>query len=73
MARHKDAMGLGADFVWLADMQETRKEPLYLDAVHYTADFARDIAEEIADSVLLHNSHGVGEAQPSMPYGSAGR
>jgi hypothetical protein len=40
-------------------MQATRKEPLYLDAVHYTADFSRDIANEIADFVV-RRSHTTG-------------
>jgi hypothetical protein len=52
MAQHKEAAGLGEDFLWLGDMQAARKEPLYLDTVHYTADFSRDIANEIADFVV---------------------
>jgi hypothetical protein len=55
MAQHRHSLG-EADFLWLADMQETRKEPLYLDTVHYTADFSRDVAKEIADFVVRRNS-----------------
>jgi hypothetical protein len=29
-------------------MQENKKEPLYLDTVHYTAEFSAEIASEIA-------------------------
>ena len=37
-----------AGFLWLADLQLGRREPLYVDAAHYTAAFSRDIAEAIA-------------------------
>ena len=59
MAQQKDSLRLGEDFLWLGDMQAARKEPLYLDAVHYTADFSRDIANEIAEFVV-HRSHTTG-------------
>lgn len=36
------------DFLWLADMQRDRQEPLYVDKVHYTAAFSAEIAREIA-------------------------
>jgi hypothetical protein len=39
---------LGSDVVWLADMQVGRRENLYVDAVHYTEAFSRDIARAIA-------------------------
>ena len=56
MAERKDSPALGDDFLWLGDIQAARKEPLYLDAVHYTADFSRDIANEIAD-FMRRRSH----------------
>lgn len=34
--------------LWLADIQEHRTEPLYVDEVHYTAKFSRTLAEAIA-------------------------
>jgi hypothetical protein len=37
-----------AEVVWLADMQETSREQLYVDAVHYTAKMCGRIAVEIA-------------------------
>jgi hypothetical protein len=37
-----------AEVVWLADMQETAREQLYVDAVHYTAKMCARIAAEIA-------------------------
>jgi hypothetical protein len=40
------------NLVWLADIQEGRNEPLYLDTVHYTAGFSRVIAERIAEELV---------------------
>ncbi len=39
------------DFLWLADMQQSRRDPLYVDAAHYSARFSRDIAVQIADVI----------------------
>jgi hypothetical protein len=39
---------MGERFIWLADMQEDRREPLYVDAVHYDADMSEAVAEAIA-------------------------
>jgi len=36
------------DLLWLADMQEERRENLYVDQVHFTAAFSREIAKRIA-------------------------
>ncbi len=38
---------LGGDFVWLGDMQAGRRENLYVDFVHYSEAFSRDIAKRI--------------------------
>jgi hypothetical protein len=42
---------LGKNFIWAADLQEGTTEPLYVDQVHYTANFAKRIAEFIAPHV----------------------
>jgi GDSL-like Lipase/Acylhydrolase family len=42
---------LTEDFLWLADMQRERREPLYVDQVHYTAAFSAEIAVEIASAI----------------------
>ena len=34
--------------LWLADIQEHRTEPLYVDRIHYTAKFSRTLADAIA-------------------------
>ncbi|MBI5163371.1 MAG: SGNH/GDSL hydrolase family protein [Magnetospirillum sp.] len=39
----------GKEFVWCADIQDGRKEALYVDAVHYTAAFSADVARCIRD------------------------
>lgn len=39
------------DVLWLADLQRGERRPLYVDRLHYTAAFARVIAERIADRI----------------------
>jgi hypothetical protein len=41
-----------SNFVWCADLQENLREPLYVDAVHYTASFSQTIAREISRAVV---------------------
>jgi hypothetical protein len=41
-----------ASLLWLADIQEHRTEPLYVDSVHYTAKFSRTLADTIAAFVV---------------------
>ena len=36
------------DFLWLADMQRGRRDPLYVDPDHYNAGFSAEIASKIA-------------------------
>jgi hypothetical protein len=45
------------DFLWLADMQANRRENFYVDSVHYTARFNREIASRIYEALgpLLGN------------------
>ncbi len=38
---------LGKNFLWLADIQENVKKPLYVDIDHYSGDFSSDIAKRI--------------------------
>jgi len=47
MASQLDDKRLGDGFLWLADIQQERNEPLYLDQVHYTAGFSKTVAEAI--------------------------
>jgi hypothetical protein len=37
------------NLLWLADMQEAQRKPLYIDTVHYTADMSRQIAARVHD------------------------
>ena len=38
---------LGKNFLWLADIQENVKKPLYVDIDHYSGEFSQDIAKRI--------------------------
>jgi len=40
---------LGPDVLWLADMQQEKRENLYVDSVHYSAAFSQEIAGRIFD------------------------
>jgi hypothetical protein len=42
----------GPTFLWCADMQETRSEPLYVDIVHYSARMTELLATEITRQLL---------------------
>lgn len=48
MAEYVASHSMGNNFLWLADMQRDLRRPLYCDAVHYTAEFSREIAVAIA-------------------------
>ena len=43
---------LGPNVLWLADIQLDKRENLYIDALHYTAAFSREIAGYICDFYL---------------------
>jgi hypothetical protein len=45
-------LSVHSQLLWLGDMQVGRSEALYVDAVHYTPGFSRDIAKEIATHLL---------------------
>ncbi|MCI0451930.1 MAG: SGNH/GDSL hydrolase family protein [Candidatus Latescibacteria bacterium] len=53
----------GRSFLWCADIQESLKEPLYVDKVHYTARMSRLFAATIAEQMLerglipVHTAH----------------
>ncbi len=38
---------LGPDFLWLADLQQGKRENLYVDNIHYNAAFSKEIAAQI--------------------------
>jgi hypothetical protein len=54
MDERRQDPGVGRNLLWLADIQPARKHNLYLDPVHYTAAFSRDIAGLIADDLSRH-------------------
>jgi hypothetical protein len=47
MAKYVAEHPMGNDFLWLADMQEGKHQPLYCDQVDYTPEFSDEIAAEI--------------------------
>jgi hypothetical protein len=51
MRRERSALS-SRDFLWLADLQAGRREPLYVDPDHYTGAFSREIASTIARHLL---------------------
>jgi len=49
LAQRHAAGGFGADVLWLGDMTKGRHENLFVDSVHYTSAFARDVAQRIVE------------------------
>lgn len=47
MSRYTNQHEMGENFLYLADMQNTAAEPLYVDAVHYTGAMSKEIGTKI--------------------------
>ncbi len=62
--RHEAEGPLAEDFLWLADLQRGRHEPLYVDRVHYTAAFADEIARAIGSGVSAQLCPGRNRSNP---------
>ncbi len=56
------------NFLWLADLQENKQGPLYVDMFHYTAAFSGEIAGRIGESAALR-----GVPCPGTSTGGRGR
>ncbi len=52
MAKDYKAGDFGNDFICLSDIQENLKKPLYVDALHYSAEMNKLIAEQISIALL---------------------
>lgn len=52
MSKKYEAGAFPPNFLWLADIQRDLKEPLYVDAVHYSAKMSELIASRIADRII---------------------
>jgi hypothetical protein len=52
MAQRVSNGAAGANFLWCADLQEGSKETLYVDKVHYSAKFCRNLAAVIGRFLL---------------------
>lgn len=46
---------MGRNFIFCGDMQVNKREPLYVDAVHYTAKMSREFAELIVSEMAGRN------------------
>lgn len=55
IAKEYHVGAFGANFLWLADMQENLKEPLYADALHYSAKMSKLIADHISTALVERN------------------
>lgn len=55
MAEFIERNPLGDNFLWSADIQENEQRPLYIDKVHYSADFSNQFASAIADWLIERN------------------
>ncbi len=49
MAKYVTGHFMGNDFLYLADMQENVKRPIYVDGTHYSGEFSSEVASRIAD------------------------
>jgi hypothetical protein len=52
MAEYIETNPQGKNFLWAADMHQGKKGPYYVDAVHYSAGFSKDIAATIGDMLV---------------------
>ena len=43
---------LGENFIWLGDIQKDIKQPLYVDAVHYSGAMSKMIATNIGHALV---------------------
>lgn len=59
MARHVSSNPLGNNFLWCADIQQNVHSSFYCDAVHYSSEFSKMLADHI---VFLMKKQGVGHA-----------
>jgi len=69
MARSRAELERGDNFLWLADIQEDRRENLYIDVIHYTAAFNKDIAAYIC--AFLAEKEYLADANENGPSVSA--
>ena len=46
-----DPNRLGTNFLWLGDLQKNVKRPLYVDRLHYTAEFSAAIADRVGTAL----------------------
>lgn len=55
MAKLAAEHGLGVNFLWCADLDQSSPERLYVDSVHYSATMAKQIAQCIVAKMTSAN------------------
>lgn len=55
MAKFLQQHPLGVDFLWCADIQENKVEPLYVDPLHYSGKMSGILAKNIFDMIKAQN------------------
>jgi hypothetical protein len=63
---------LGGNFLWLADIQEQSRESLYIDLIHYSPPFLKELATHI-DSQLAELGLYDQAVQPRYDNAGSGR
>ncbi len=53
LSQIKKNVVFGDNFVWLADIQEQYDGEIYVDKVHYSAEFSKEIAKQIANFLRM--------------------
>lgn len=55
MAKARNDFEKNLNFLWLANMQEDIKKPLYVDTHHYSAQLSKEIAENICNYIIKND------------------
>jgi hypothetical protein len=71
MAKYVTEHQMGSDFLWLGDIQVGKHKPLYCDQIHYTPEFADEIAGDIEKFLAIQNRSAVDSSDHSERATSA--
>jgi len=58
---------LGSNALWLADMQQDKRENLYVDSIHYNAAFSKEIAAQVYAFLRQSPPQGTAGSPPQAP------
>jgi lysophospholipase L1-like esterase len=65
MKEYAKRHNLGNNFLWIADMQENLKKPLYVDDIHYSQEMTELIAKKIYEFLQANKSLYLKKGSPS--------